>query len=497
MKRPFLAALVWLAVCVGSLAAWDTRPEPILPDGKPIMLVLPASEHMSNVGGSDGAGLCVYTSVTLSAKWHNITGAYNLRKFAEGRPGGSYPEKLAADIKTYSTRYHVTLPNYVQHTGGDDAFLDLCMLTRRYPGITYSGKDDFYRGPIAHMVNLVSLDKAYGSIQDNNRAGKWTSDTREKVLNRWKGRNDDGSPMRSGRFEVGGGWAFVWLAPPAPPVPTPSHKTVLEARKVGSWERVILGDTFKWDEDFADRRQSERDVIVWVYWLDGQPVGGFHKRVFREVILRDGEPFALGDPKPCPCGVCPPCDEMTDDTNNGIDIARVSQTPRYWINDVEVGRDRAYAAVIDVGDGLTDDSDKYHLSIVGPASDADRAQILKKFGVGGSAEKYARRLHIQVYTSTDWPAKNLSAPVTLQEPAKIGGKIVGVAKDWTDDSLKRILGDVFDPPPPPAPPKPPEPEPIVPAPKPEPAPAPTPAPAPLDWRHALLAALLAILVWRK
>ena len=501
MKRLLAAFVVWLGAGAG-LLAWDTKPEPVQPDGKPLALPLPATEHMQNTGGSDGAGLCVYTSVVLSAKWHNLPDVYGLRKFAEGRPGGSYPEKLAADLKTYSTRYNVTLPTYVQHTGGDDEFLDLCFKTRRYPAITYAGADDFYRGTIAHMVNLTHLDAAHGTIQDNNRAGHWTTDTRTKVLNRWKGLDDNGRPMRLGGYAVGGGWAFLWIAPPAPPLPAGVSVQTFgpcDESRCGSWERVVLGDSWLCEVGIGPE-DADFDVIVWVYWVKGKAVGGFHNGKFYNIIVskQTGNVLGLGEPKEPPVGLSPPSCEPSDPANKGIDTKRLSNAKRYWINDVEVNQAQAYAAMLETSDPFVDDSDKYHLSVIG-----DRKAVNALFAPGGKLEKYGRRLHIQVYSPTDWPAKKiLTSIVTLQEPAKAGGRIVGTAKDAADESIQKVIAGVFDPPPP-------KPEPLKPAPvpapepKPEPAPAPTPVPAPpvapkpegLIW--AVLGALLALLLRRK
>ena len=481
MKRFFAAVAVWLGLG-GALLAWDTKADPTLPNGKTLQLPLPASEHMMNTGGSDGAGLCVYTSVTLSAHWHNITDAYNLRKFAEGRPGGSYPEKLASDLKTYSLRYNVTLPTYVQHTGGDDSFLDLCMKTRRYPGITYAGQDDFYRQTIAHMVNLVNLDANYGTIQDNNRAGKWTTGTRSQLLNRWKGLDDNGRPLRLGGQAIGGGWAFVWIAPPAPPMPPKAADPITVPEPVGRFERIVIGDAYKAEGD-------ERGLIVWAYWLEGELVGGFHKGKFYSLVVReeDGKIVDLGEEKAAPRGVCPPCHEVTEDDNKGIVLGMVSNTRRYWINETEVSRTQAYAQLLDTGDGLVDDSDKYHLSFVG----ADKKAILALFASGGKFEKYARRLHVQVYTSDAWPARTiLSSPLTLQEPASLGGKVVRVSSLTTEDAIQKTLSSVFDPPPVP-------PVPVPPSPVPDPSPNPSPPPGVPAWLWALGGALLALIYRRK
>ena len=465
MKRRLLAAVAVLLALTASLLSFDTKPTPVLPDGTRIVFDLPADQHMQNVGGSDGAGLCVYTSITLGAKWQNTKEMYNLRKFAEGRPGGSYPEKMDADLKIYAKRYNVTIPNYVQHTGGDDAFLDLCIQTRRMPGITYAGVDDFYDSPILHMVNLAHLDEKNGAIQDNNRAGKWTSDTRKRILNRWKGLDDNGKdllvPVREGLrtlwIPAGGGWAFVWLTPPPPPI-DPARRPAVEAVETakvrcGCWEREIV-----------------EDVAVWSYWSNGE----------LKYFLRAGLWYNVdGQPIEPPEGLSPPTNEPTDDWNKGVLPNSYDRRNRYWINGVEVSRAKAYAAVsAPEADGLVDDSDRYHLSIVGPKVAID--------------PKYLARLHVQFYDSSDWAARDrLKAAVTLQEPAKRGGKVVGEGTD-----IKVILASVFDAP---------APAPVVPKPVPTPAPEPKPVdptptepvlPAP-NWLLVIISILAALFLWPK
>lgn len=489
MKR-YLAALALLFGLAFTLSAWDTRPEPLFPDGTRVQLALPAKHHMQNVGGSDGAGLCVYTSVTLSAVYQNIPEVYNLRKFAEGRPGGSYPEKLAADLKTYAQRYNVTLPSYVQHTGGDDAFLDLCVQTGRMPGITYAGMDDFYDSPILHMVNLTHLDAKRGAIQDNNRAGKWTTDTRQKVLYRWKGLDDNGRdllvPVRQGLRTVwvpaGGGWAFVWLTAPPPPRPVPTadgpDTQLPRKERCGHWERVVIEDEARW-----------------TYWCGGTCQGMFRAGKWYESTDGTADSFSEISSTP-PAGLSPPEAEPTDDWNKGVDSWKFDRRNRYWINGVEVSRAKAYASVADPA-GLVDDSDKYHLSFVA----ADKSRIVKLFAPGGPLEQYARRVHLQFYDKTDWPVEYLANTVTLQEPGKIGGKVVGTSGEATEANLKRVLGDVFDPPPPVKPADPVKPDPVKPVPPVTPTPVdptvPTPAKPTLPvWVYAFLG-LLAFLLFRR
>jgi hypothetical protein len=436
MKRTargyFFAVLAVFMFGVVGFAFEPTR-EPVAPDGTRAVIDVPADQHMMNVGGSDGYGLCVPTSITVAAKWQNVSDYFGYRKFCEARPGGSYPEKTEADIRAYASRYKVAVPNYVQHTGGDEAFLDLLIRTRRAPAMTYAGHDDFYNSTIAHMVNGAHVDKTRGAIIDNNRPGTWLWMERDQLINRWKGLDDRGKPllvpMRRGFrvfwSPVGGGWCFAWLAPPPPPTalpalaPTPKQKT---------------------------------------------PDG---------VIPPDAEP----------------ADPAKGEWNGGIVIDRVPACCRYWVNGVECSRVKAFAFAGD--EGLKDDSDKYHLSIV-EAQDR-HAEVLALFAPGGKLEPYARRLHVQVYAPDSWVVKTrLKSAVTLQEPAKLGGRVIASKDSATAEGLKKTLGDVFDPPEQPRPePKPdpnPAPQPDEPAPQPKP---PAPVPEIPGWLKSAIAAILA------
>lgn len=448
MKRIALAIVLLLS---STLLAFDPTPVPVSPDGINAVIDLPTSQHMRNTGGSDGSGLCVYTAVTMAARWQNVTSMFDFRKFAEGRPGGSYPEKLASDIKTYSARNGRRPEPYVQHTGGDETFLDLCMKTRRAACITYAGNGDgFYDSTVAHMLLLAELDATHAATIDNNRPGFFIWMTRTQLLARWKGLNDDGTPslvpfhngLRLSWAPVGGGWMFAWLAPPPPPVAPTAVPPIPAPKPLYVWERELIGDGL-----------SENDLKpYWFLYRAGElvyvvePDGSWHKadgRVDGGVIVP-------------PAGVPSPPFEASDDFNKGIHFTKLRTGCRYWVGETECSRAKAYAAVSDPGD-LIDDSDKYHLSIIG-----DKTLVDKWFA--GPLAKYTKRLHVQCVASDSWIAKErLHSAVTLQEPAKIGGRIVGTAIGATLESVSSILADVFDPPAP-KPIDPPKPDDAVPAP---------------------------------
>jgi hypothetical protein len=178
---------------------------PLAADGKTqVTCDLPVSERQKNVGGRNGAGLCVFTSIMHSARWQNEHRLENFQEQMRKEPGGGYPEKVDKMI----SKYGAGTP-YVQYEGADPSILKAALAGGRMPGVTYNGHDPHYRGTIAHMVNLVCFDEAanLAAILDNNFIGEnelvWLSIP--EFMQRWKG----------GRS----GWAVVLLNPPPPPVP--------------------------------------------------------------------------------------------------------------------------------------------------------------------------------------------------------------------------------------------------------------------------------------
>ena len=183
---------------------------PVGPDGKTeVVCDYPQSLRMRNTGGSDGAGLCVFTSVQNCARWQSGPVLQDFQAFMRQYPGGGYPEKLDKFIRLCAQKQGKPVPDFIQHTGGNAEFLDAAMATGRMVAVTYDGHDMHYgmNATIAHMVNLVHLDQEWAVVHDNNFIGEkqlvWLP--RAEFMKRWRGN--------------GGGWAVVLLLPPPPPVP--------------------------------------------------------------------------------------------------------------------------------------------------------------------------------------------------------------------------------------------------------------------------------------
>ena len=174
------------------------------PDGKTeVTCDLPSDLLFHNTGGKDGAGLCVFASLTYAAIYQNEQKLVGLFEAMKKERGGGYPQKVDAMIAKYGPG-----ARYVQYEGSDPAILKAALASGRMPCVTYNGHDPHYRGSIAHMVDLVCYDEQanLAAIRDNNFTGPsdlvWM--TCAEFLKRWKG---------------DGGWAVVLLSPPPPPPP--------------------------------------------------------------------------------------------------------------------------------------------------------------------------------------------------------------------------------------------------------------------------------------
>lgn len=210
MRRPLALLILFAAHAAAVAGSFAPLAPPAAPDQTLAAADLPAALHMRNKGGSDGAGLCVFTSIEHCAAWQNVPELAGFQLWMTRKPGGGYPSKVDQMLAAFCREKGVPVPAYVQHEGGDERVLELAIKTGRMVAVTYGGSDDFYRSYIAHMVNLVHLDAQRAAILDNNRPGVFVWMTRADFLKRWKA--------------GGGGWAVVLLASPPPPYagqPTP------------------------------------------------------------------------------------------------------------------------------------------------------------------------------------------------------------------------------------------------------------------------------------
>lgn len=199
-------------LCGASLLQGSKIGGKVAPDGKSeIMCDLPASEMLKNKGGSDRAGLCVFTACEHSSRWQGIPALVGFRDWMTKYPGGGYPAKLKAKIEQLSKERGMPVPDYVQLQGRAELLpvLKAACESGRMPAVTYSySPTGRYGGQrIAHMVSLVYLSDAWAGILDNNFPGP------EKI--EWIQAKDFLKVFTGG----GNGWAVIFATPGPPPFP--------------------------------------------------------------------------------------------------------------------------------------------------------------------------------------------------------------------------------------------------------------------------------------
>lgn len=181
---------------------------PVAPDGVEVQIDLPKALHIRNVGGSDGAGLCVNTSLNHSAYWQNLEPLFSLQQWSRKYPGGSYPAKVKKQVEQICSQQGVPVPRYLQIESKDIEILKTACKTGRPCGVTYSfSPSGRYGGArIAHMVSLLHADDRWFCVLDNNFPGTYEWMTPAEFRRAYTGGN-------------GNGWAVIFLPPGPPPSP--------------------------------------------------------------------------------------------------------------------------------------------------------------------------------------------------------------------------------------------------------------------------------------
>jgi hypothetical protein len=463
MLRLFLGALA-LTLAASGAPAFEPKPP-----GSGETADLPAAVHMRNVGGSDGSGLCVFTSGQHAALFQNVTELKGFRKWMEGQPGGGYPQKWDAMVATYCKLKGVAVPQYIQHTGGDVEFLEKSLKTSRIVCITYAGHDTRYGNEtIAHMVNLVFLDDTRAAILDNNFPGEMYWMTRKELEDRWRGVDAKGNDLvvrdRWGRgFPVGGGWAITFLQSP----PTPHAPKVAAAwgdDEVSSAPRkcdcpngcacpkgsdgcscVREGQTVfgQCANGLCNRFPAPQvpqgvPVVVdaskdgwvsasdgaWKLYDRGTFKGQWDDRGWHEAAP-GGAIFV--ETKPLPEGVNPPVSAFL----TGVDAAKVPKAHKYHLNGRELPQHAAFSALTD---SPVDDTARWHLAFVGDA----KTLIAAKAKVDALPADLRAKLHVQYYDPAVWQAKELTTVVTLKAPTSNRFSRTVGSSDLLDDVVKLL-----------------------------------------------------------
>jgi hypothetical protein len=204
MKRLLITPLLLLALAAPAWAT-PTLGGPVAPDGRTrVTIDFPLALRAQNQGGSDGYGLCVFTSIMHAARWQKETPLEDFQTLMRQEPGGGWPAKVDRMIARYAPAV-----DYFQYEGRDPVVIREALRGSRLPSVTYSGRDPHYRTWIAHMVNVVHYDDQWVCILDNNYIGAndlvWM--TPAEFLERWRGK--------------GSGWVVILLKEPPERLPPP------------------------------------------------------------------------------------------------------------------------------------------------------------------------------------------------------------------------------------------------------------------------------------
>lgn len=165
---------------------------------------IPPELHLRNEGGSDGAGMCVPTSVDVNGRYQGVPGLEGGKdstfwRTAKSWPGGYGPEKLARLVEE-------TLPGekYASYVGTDTRVLDQ-LSAAGYPiGATMNTGALYHYAPIHHMVSLAHYKRGqWACVVDNNDPGKYHWMPATEFDRRW--------------IDGGTGWAWVWTRKPSVP----------------------------------------------------------------------------------------------------------------------------------------------------------------------------------------------------------------------------------------------------------------------------------------
>lgn len=214
---PMLVLLAFAGFLVGQSPSGGTAhltDSPFARDGTAVDAWLPVSLHMKNTGGSDGAGLCVFTSIEMVARCNNIRQLFGFQQWMRSRPGGGWPAKTSDMIARYCQEKGVSQPTFFHVEANDLPILRRALKSGRAVGITYSySPTGRYRGQrIAHMVYLAAAGagngpdgKGWYCTIDNNFPGSFE----------WM---DESTFLRvaSGGSRL---WAVIFANPTYPPAP--------------------------------------------------------------------------------------------------------------------------------------------------------------------------------------------------------------------------------------------------------------------------------------
>jgi hypothetical protein len=463
--------------------------------GHKVQVHLPETEKKKNIGGSDGAGLCVFTSIEYAARLQNARELFDLQSYMHTKPGGGYPSKVASVLKAIAPNVQ-----YIQDTTGNEDILELALKTGREPSITYDGYDTLYHGYVAHMVGLVYLDKDFAAITDNNRP----ADARTVWMKR-----SEFTPRFNGKPGEKG-WSVILLDPPPPPLPVDGPPNPKEGQTVfgaGGWGSGSPAGQPSCPNGMCPTVVPPQLTVTVPQWKDvpGEPEqialmqgtvqlgsysysGGYYRPLLADGSwgLKTVPPIEVParaskltppvkKPTGCSCGpecTCEECDcirkgKCNDkcpcipkevpaaDLPTGVIREKVNEG-HHQMNGKETSLEALKDALI--GGNLADDSSFLHLTAIG--TEVACLAFLKDTK-DPSLASYMANVHVQQYRPTDWPIRNgfrlgqKAITVYLTQP---DGTVLARVEDY--QGVPTLL-DIFKPKPKPIP-VPPTPDPLLP-----------------------------------
>lgn len=233
-------ALVLVALLLSPIAARaqgpDHRGEQVLDKpvyrGERASAPIPPRYHVRNEGGSDGAGLCVISSVLANGMYQGVPGlnvpgprgpngepaqagkGSELWRRAKAAPGGYSPDKLERLIQSSPYR-NEKYASFVGN-GSPSDFETLEKLSRAgYPvGATMNTGALYHYQPIHHMVSLTHYRRdGWAQVVDNNRPGFYSVMPASEWNRRWP--------------DMGITWAWIWTRLPAVLARHKSHTVLI------------------------------------------------------------------------------------------------------------------------------------------------------------------------------------------------------------------------------------------------------------------------------
>lgn len=187
--------------------------------GEEVTCDLAPQEQFKNIGSKkDGAGMCVFTSIEMAARYQGIDEMRGWRDWAAANyAGGGYPTKVDALLATWFKLKGIAPIPYIQYEGkAPEAVLELADKTGRMICMTYGYSPRYGNGRIYHMTCSPRYRGQLAVCLDNNFVAKKSGDGYDENDLEWMSKEE---LVRRIRYADGSAWIFVWLSQPPAPIP--------------------------------------------------------------------------------------------------------------------------------------------------------------------------------------------------------------------------------------------------------------------------------------